>query len=330
MVPLEFGVTLPFVDIADFARRAEDLGYQYVTSGEHVTFHGPQANAFITLSVAAGATERIKLLSTVTLLPLYPAALAAKMAAMLDVASDGRFNLGVGIGGEYPGEFDACGVPVRQRGARVDEALAVVSRLLSGETVSFEGRFNRFRDVSILPRPIQAPRPPIWVAGRKDAAMRRAARYGDAWMPYMYTPEQLRHSLETIRSYLEAEGRSPQSVRGALYTFVCVYPDGARAKRVAAEVVGEIYRQDFSRLVDRYIVAGTPEQCQARMEQYVEAGASAVMINLACPDDERIEMMERFARDVIPALTDVSDPARSQPAAGSADEDVRTTAGDAR
>lgn len=308
MARLDFGVTLPFFDIAAFSRQAEELGYDYVTSGEHVTFHGPQANAFITLGVAAGATERIKLLSTVTLLPLYPAALAAKMAAMLDVASNGRFTMGVGIGGEYPPEFEAAGVPLRQRGARTDEALQVVSQLLSEETVSFEGRFNRFRDVRIEPRPIQFPRPPIWIAGRKEPAMRRAARFGEGWMPYMYTPEQLRQSLETIDAFLAEEGRPAGSIRGVLFTFVSVYPDSQMAKQVAAEVVGGIYRQDFSRLVDRYVVAGTPEQCQSRLQQYVEAGASTVVINLACPDQERGIMMQRFAREVIPAFKEAPMP----------------------
>lgn len=297
---VEFGATLPFRSIPGFAREAEELGYNYLTSGEHVAFYGPQANAFISLSVAAGATERIKLLSSVTLLPLYPAALAAKMAAMLDVASGGRFNLGVGIGGEYPAEFEACGVPVNQRASRTDEGLALLTRLLSGECVSFRGRYNQVSGISINPAPIQQPRPPIWVAGRKEPAMRRAARYADAWLPYMYTPEQLARSIDIIGRFLVEEERAAQSVRPGLFTFVSVDRDGLKARRQAIDIVGSIYQQDFSRLVDRYVIAGTPADCRRRVAQYAQAGATAIMTNLACSDEEKPEMLRLFAEEVMP------------------------------
>src|SRR2546430_7839024 len=93
----------------DAARRLEGLGFDYLAMGEHVAFGVPTPNAFVGLSAAAAVTERIKLLSAITLLPLSPAALAAKLAAALDVVSGGRFTMGVGVGGEYPREFEACG-----------------------------------------------------------------------------------------------------------------------------------------------------------------------------------------------------------------------------
>lgn len=302
VAPLEFGVTLPFRDIPNFARHAESLGYHYLTSGEHVAFHGPQANAFITLSVAAGATARIKLLSTVTLLALYPATLAAKMAAMLDVASDGRFNLGVGIGGEYPAEFEAGGIPLKQRASRTNEALTLLDHLLRGERVDFDGQYNHVHGIRIEPQPLQIPRPPIWVAGRKEAAMRRAARYADAWLPYMYTPEQLARSVETITGFLLEEGRDERSVRPALFTFVSVDRDGAKARRQAVDIVGGIYQQDFSRLVDRYVIAGTPADCRRRVEEYTQAGTTAIMTNLACDDGEKHKMARLFAEEVMPGF----------------------------
>ena len=122
-------------------------------------FHVPTANTFISLAVAAGATARIRLLSAVVLLPVYPAALAAKMGAALDVASNGRYLFGVGVGGEFPKEFEACGVPVRERGARTNEALDVIRRLWTGRDVSYAGRFNTLNEFSIDPMPIQSPPP---------------------------------------------------------------------------------------------------------------------------------------------------------------------------
>jgi alkanesulfonate monooxygenase SsuD/methylene tetrahydromethanopterin reductase-like flavin-dependent oxidoreductase (luciferase family) len=102
--------------VAAEARTAEDAGYDGVATGEHLFFHGPHANAFVALAAAAGATSRVRLLSSLTVLPLYPAALAAKLATTLDQVSGGRFDMGVGVGGEYPPEFEAAGVDVRQRG----------------------------------------------------------------------------------------------------------------------------------------------------------------------------------------------------------------------
>src|ERR1700754_864452 len=136
VVSTEFGVTLQSgADPGAFATLAEDAGFDYLACGEHLSFHGPTTNAFISLAHAAGVTSRIKLVSAVTLLPLYQPVVAAKLAASLDVVSGGRFTLGVGIGGEYPKEFEAAGVAVESRGARTDEGLEVVRRVLSSTNV---------------------------------------------------------------------------------------------------------------------------------------------------------------------------------------------------
>lgn len=287
--------------VAEFARQVEDLGFDVLTCGEHVMFHVPTANTFISLSVAAGATRRIRLLSAVVLLPLYPAALAAKMGAALDVASNGRYLFGVGVGGEFPKEFEACGVPVNERGARTNEALDVIRRLWTGRGVSYAGRFNTLNDFSLDPMPVQSP-PPIWVAGRRDAAMRRAARYGDGWLPYMYTPEQLAASAEKIRAFGEEAERSLDGFRLGLYVFTTVHEDGERARAMAAETLGRQYAQDFTKLIGKYALAGNPEEVRARLREYVDAGARLVMLSSACPEEYIDENVRLIAREVIPAF----------------------------
>ncbi|MBT3334476.1 MAG: TIGR03619 family F420-dependent LLM class oxidoreductase, partial [Rhodospirillaceae bacterium] len=199
---IRFGTALrsPY-NVAQLSRQIEDLGYDVLGCGEHVSFYGDTANGFVSLSVAAGATQHIQLMSTITLVPLYPAALLAKMGAALDVASGGRYSLGVGVGGEFANEFAACGVPINERGARTDDALEVITRTWTATDVTYDGRFTKLENFSLKPLPIQKPRPPIWVSGRSDAAMRRAAKYADGWLPYMYTPEQLADSITKIRAY---------------------------------------------------------------------------------------------------------------------------------
>ena len=303
MAKLEFGVALPsVVGIPEFAREAEELGFDFLACGEHVMFHGPVSNTLIALAVAAGATERIKLISSVVLLPLYQPTIVAKMSSILDVASGGRFNLGVGIGGEFPKEFEACGVPVKERGARTNEALQIIKKLWTEKDVSFNGRFTKFTGVTLEPPPVQKPHPPIWVAGRKEPAMKRAALYADGWIPYMYTPEQLKESITTINRLAKEHGRDVSHFRPGLFVFSAVYKSRDEARQVAAERLGRNYAQDFSRLVDRYALYGTPEDCQKRLQEYMDAGAQTVLFPLACRQEDIQENIRLLAKEVIPAF----------------------------
>ena len=267
------------------AKRAEDLGFDYLLTGEHIMFHTGTANNMVSLAAAAGATERIKLMSGIVLVPLYPVALLAKQAAVLDVVSDGRFTLGVGVGGEFPKEFEAVGVPVKERGPRTNEALELLDKLLSGPDVTFDGRFTKLENFTISPRGAQKPRLPFWVAGRKEGAMRRVARYAEGWLPYMYTPEMLADSVTKIEAFTAEFGRPASSVRPGLFIFTCVHEDRDTALEMANTQLSKQYNQDFSKMVEKYTIAGNPEDCAARVADYVKAGASAVMFSHGCPPE---------------------------------------------
>ena len=299
---IEFGMSMTGLDdVAGNAQRLEALGYDYVGCGEHVSFHGPTSNSFISLSVAAGATRTIKLISAIVLLPLYPAALAAKLAATLDVASQGRYHMGIGVGGEMPREFEACGVPLHERGARANEALQVIRRLLSEEKVTFEGRFNTLHEVSIEPQPRQKPLP-IWVSGRKDAAIQRAARYGDGWMPYMYTPEMLSESITKIRTWSLEAGRAEDAVQPAIFIFTCCHPDRDVAFEMAIARLSKQYAQDFAKIADKYVIMGNPADCRQRIQQYVAAGARTIFLSSACPADYLQANEALLAKEVLAAF----------------------------
>ena len=196
------GIDWPLEQTAERAQLLESLGFDFLSTGEHVmqgSPHRPSTMVVPVLAAAAGATRRIRLLASVVLLPLYHPVLLAKLLAILDNVSAGRLIVGVGVGGEYPEEFEALGVPVEERGARADESLELLRRLWTGEPVTYEGRFWNVRGVALVPPPVQKPLPPIWVAGRRPAAMRRAARFGDGWYPHLYSPQRLQKSIEKIR-----------------------------------------------------------------------------------------------------------------------------------
>lgn len=290
------------------ARWAEECGFDLVASGEHLFFHGRTANAFVVLAAAAGATERIRLLSALTILPVYPAVMAAKLAATLDQVSNGRFDFGVGVGGEYPPEFAAAGVPVHERGARTDEALELIARLLGGEPIDFAGRWTTVGGLALNPAAVQQPRPPVWIGGRRDAAFRRAGRFGDVWMPYMYTPQRLSDSLESVRRYAAEAGREPEAVRGAIFCWGAVDRDPAVARREAVAAVNATYNQDFEPLADRYLLTGNPQQVVRRLVEYRDAGAQTVIFGGPRDAEAWRRSAELFANEVLPALRDYSAP----------------------
>jgi len=300
---VDFGAALPSLKgIPEFAQRAEALGYEYLCSGEHMMFHGAVPNSLISLSVAAGATRKIKLMSTVVLLPLYTPMVVAKMTSVLDVASEGRYHMGIGVGGEFPKEFEACGVPVKQRGSRSNEALEVITKLWTEKNAAFEGRYTKFSGVTLDPHPVQKPHPPIWVAGRKEPAMRRAALYADGWIPYMYTPEMLHESLEKIRQFGKEAGRDMSKFRPGLFIFTSVYPNRDEAREQAAKALGKNYAQDFSKIAGRYTLYGNPDDCRKRLQEYVDAGARTVLISWACRQDDIEENMKLISEEVAPAF----------------------------
>jgi probable F420-dependent oxidoreductase len=300
MPSVEFGSTLTSSKgIPAMAQRAEQMGFDYVVTGEHMMFHGPVSNSLIALSVAAGATTKIKLMSTVVLLPLYNNPVAvAKMTSVLDVASDGRYHFGVGIGGEFPKEFEACGVPVNQRGSRTNEALEVIKKLWTEKDVSFDGRYTKFTSVTLAPAPVQKPHPPIWVAGRKEPAMKRAATYADGWIPYMYTPEMLHESLEKINQFGKEAGRDMSSFRPGLFIFASIYSNRDEALEQAAKALGGTYAQDFSKIAARYTLSGTPDDCRKRLKEYVDAGARTVLISWACRQADIEENMRLAIEEI--------------------------------
>ena len=300
---IEFGTALRSAyDVAKLSRQIEGLGFDILGCGEHVSFYGDTANGLISLSVAAGATTSIRLMSTITLVPLYPPALLAKMGAALDVASGGRFSLGVGVGGEFPNEFAACGIPVKERGARTNDALEVITRTWSGTDVTYDGKFTTLKNFSLKPLPIQKPRPPIWISGRSEAAMRRAAKYADGWLPYMYTPRQLADSIAKIKAYGEEYGRDMSDFQFGMYIFTAANEDNDLAVKYAADRLSTQYSQDFSQLVHKFALAGDPDRCQTRLREYIDAGASMVFVSSACPDDYTDTNLEMIASSIMPAF----------------------------
>jgi len=287
--------------VAD-AQLAEACGFDYFGCGEHVFAPVPTPNAFVVLAAAAGATSHIRLISSITLLPLYPIALAAKMATTLDVVSGGRFELGIGAGGEFPPEFLATGVDPDTRFRRVDEGLRVLKMLFSGRQEDFAGEFTTLTGVALDPAPLQPGGPPIWVAGRKGGAARRAGRHGSVWLPYLVEPGAVAAGLALARAAAESAGRAPAEVSAGLFIWVCADRDRNWAIRTGISTVSTSYRQDFAANADRWLAVGSPDGVTERLSEYVAAGADHLLVQIAAPPEHRQRVIETLASDVLPSL----------------------------
>jgi probable F420-dependent oxidoreductase len=282
------------------ARRVEELGFDSLWTGDHVSFHGPIYDSLTLLASYASVTRRIRLGTAVYLLALRHPTVAAKITSTLDALSGGRLVFGVGVGGENPKEFEACGIPHGERGARVTEGIEVVRALWRGAPASFKGRFTSFEGVSLDPKPVQQPGPPIWIGGRSDAALARAGRQGDGWVSYVVQPERYKASLEKIHA-AAAEARRPlDRFVAAHLAFITVGRDYEAAERVWVERLSRRYAQDFGPLARKYGIIGTPEQCAATLERFVAGGCNYFLMNAICdPADERAQL-ETIAGDIVP------------------------------
>jgi probable F420-dependent oxidoreductase len=302
---MRFGAQLslkPPAQQFELVQRIEALGFESVWTGDHVSFHGPIHESLTLLATFVPITRRIRLGTAVYLLALRPPAIAAKAAASLDVLSGGRLICGVGVGGENPKEFELCGVPHRERGARVTEGIEVIRALWRDTPATFQGRFTRFESVSIDPKPVQRPGPPIWIGGRSDAALTRAGRQGDGWVSYVVQPERYAQSVDKIRAAAQAAGRSLGEFAFGHLGFITVGRDWESAKAVWAQSLSQRYAQDFEPLARKYGIIGTPEQCAEQIARFEAAGCNYLIVNaIGDPKDER-DQIERIAADVLPLL----------------------------
>lgn len=291
----------------------ERLPVDSVWQGGHLLPPSPTGEAITRLALMTAWTERVRVGTAVLLLPLYHPVVVAKQLADLDARSGGRVSVGVGVGGELRHEFEAVGVPVAERGPRTDEAMEVLRTLWAGGPVSHHGRFFDLDDVEL--RPVQPPGtdastgsgmqpggPPLLVSGRKEPAMRRAARRGDGWMPYLVSPRAYARSVQTIRDEAEAVGRDLAGFEWMAYLYCSVRRDGDRARDDVAAFLGGAYGDKPGAMLDRIAPAGTPEEVAPRLQEYVDAGVRHFVISPAAHHDT-LDIVTLAAEEVLPRLT---------------------------
>jgi probable F420-dependent oxidoreductase len=297
-------------NIIALAQRAEALGYVYLGVADHLVVPvqsgvrypytaagvwpgaptGECFDAIATLAFLAACTQRIKLLTSVAVVPYRPAVLAAKLFLTADVLSGGRVIAGVGSGWMRE-EFEALGTPpYAERGAVTDEYLKAWKTLWTEPRPTLDGTYTKFTNMVFEPKPTSKPHPPIWVGGESPPALRRVAQHGDGWYPVsnnqqirLNTPERLKGGIDGMRRVVEKAGRDPLSVDVGYLWFLPpnetaqVGPDG-----------------------ERQLFTGSVADWQEDAASLAEAGARHVILYLQRPTiAETLDVMQRVSEAVV-------------------------------
>ena len=294
-------------------RKGEELGYDALFAGDHILIPGNisspypyseggeypggpsgEAMELVTLlAYLAGQTSRIRLVTSVIIVPYRNPLLAAKALATLDMLSGGRLVVGVGVGWMRE-EFEALdSPPFEERGAVTDEYIRAFKELWTSDHPHFEGKYVRFDNISFLPKPVQKPHPPIWVGGESRPALRRAGELADGWYPLgsnptfpMATPEQLAAGLERLATYARRFGRDPAEIETVYRTHQLDLTD----------TPAENGRVHF---------VGNAEQIAADIRQYQDLGVGSLVLDFMRQTQELdviLGRMERFANEVWPLV----------------------------
>jgi alkanesulfonate monooxygenase SsuD/methylene tetrahydromethanopterin reductase-like flavin-dependent oxidoreductase (luciferase family) len=257
--PLRIGGRPQFVESA---RLAENSGFDAVWVGDHLHVPSPVYDSTVALSAVASTTTRVKLGYGVMLLGLRHPAWVAKQLTTIDALAPGRLLLGVGVGGEFPAEFEALGLNVRQRGRLLDQSLAELPDWLQG------------RSTPALSPTISAL-PPIWVGGRSEAAMQRAARIGDGWLATWMSTERIKQQGDALAELAAAQARPRPTV--GLAISVHVDANEGRAREQAEDYTQAMYGMPFEK-VARYTPVGSAERVAERIAAYADAGVEEFVL----------------------------------------------------
>lgn len=300
------GPWLPRIDeLVRFVELVDRAGFDSLWCGDHISMPIPFLDPMLLLAQAAVVSRRLTLGTGVYLLPLRNVGAAAKQAATLDHLTEGRFIFGVGLGGEFPKEYEVCGVPHAERGARLTEQMQALRALWRGETASFHGRHYDFTDVLMRPAARTPGGPPMWVGGRSDAALKRTATLADGYHSYVVTPEMYGDSLRKIETMATAAGRKLTQFGTGHLLFARIDDSYEQALDTAAASLGKRYAMDFRKAAQRYAALGTPAQVAETIREFHAAGVRHLVVDLCGPYERRQQQVERFAAEVMPLLNDL-------------------------
>jgi probable F420-dependent oxidoreductase len=278
--------------VINFAKQCEAMGVHSMWTIDRIAYDNLEPLTI--LAAAAGATQTIKLGTSVLLPALRHPVLLAKMVATLDFLSNGRVILGVGFGSRES-DFTAVEVPYEARGSRAVECVQLMRRLWTGENVNHAGRFFKVQNLTLGPRPIQN-HVPIWTGGGAEVALKRAGTWADGFICGSSAIPEFPTTWEKVANYARAAGRDPAEIEKAGLTFIAINNDKAKAVEALTAYVTRYYgrlRGD----IEHTFVVGPPTACAERIRSFFSKGLDTLIIGIADPDPKQLDL---FATDVLP------------------------------
>ena len=297
--------TFPFASVKNFWRwieLCEENGIDSFWQTDRIVSPQPFMESMAMMAAVAGATKRLKFGMNVVVLPFRDPMLLAKECATIDFLSEGRLLAAFGVGADIAPEWRAMGISTKGRGRRTDEALQLLQRFWTEESVTHEGEFYHYTDAAVAPKPTQDPLP-LWIGGSSKAAIRRTATLGTGWLAGLQTPQQVAPVVAAIKEQSAAAGRPLDDDHyGAGFAYRFGSWDDPIVER-AASALRRRLQVEFD--PSQYYAVGGSAEIIARAEDYKRAGVSKfVLSTLADNDDDLISQTQRLIDEVVPVVHD--------------------------
>jgi len=281
--------------VVSFARKCEQMGVDSFWTIDRIAYDNLEPLTI--LAAAAGATQSIRLGTSVLLPALRQPAVLAKTIATLDFISNGRVTIGVGYGSRE-NDFSSVELPYEQRGSRAVECVQLMKRLWTEDNVTHHGRFFQINNLTLGPRPVQKPHPPIFSGGTAEIALKRAGTWSDGFICGSSAVAEFASTWEKIAGYARAAGRNPDKIEKAALTFMAINDD----KRKAVETIEAYVQRYYGRSrgdLEKTSVVGSPAQCAEKINSYFARGLETVIIGAVDPDPRQLDL---FGEKVLPAV----------------------------
>ncbi|MDP6559698.1 MAG: LLM class flavin-dependent oxidoreductase [Candidatus Binatia bacterium] len=312
---LTFGILLPtrgvllaqkdrpdLKPIFEMASAVEKAGYHSIWIGDSVTAKS-RLEVISTLGALSAKTDKLKIGTSVVIPALRNPVLLAQAVATVDVLCQGRLIFGVGVqrGDKmFEEEFTACGVPFNQKAGRLDQVLKIMRLLWSQDNVTYPNKYYQIENVSLLPKTVQKPGVPIWIASNDvDPGLKRVALLGDAWMTNLPSIDVFKESWKKIESYAAEAGRDAKKIHRSLYLTVHVGSDGEKARKEGGEFLSAYYHKTFEAVAKQLVVkCGSTQEVADFIQAYADAGIETFVIRFAAND--QMGHLQTFTESILP------------------------------
>jgi len=282
-------------NVVNFAQKCESMGAHSMWTIDRIAYDNLEP--LTVLAAAAGATRRIRLGTSVLLGNTRHPAHLAKIVATLDFISNGRFTLGLGFGSREP-DYQAVEIPYEHRGSRAVEQVQLMKRLWREDNVTHKGRFYTVENLTVGPKPVQKPHPPVWTGGSSEIALKRAGTWANGFISGSSAIADFPATWDKIASYAVAAGRNPNEITKASLAFMAINDDKAKAVKAVEDYTLRYYGR-IRTAVEPVSIVGSPGQCVEKIHYFLGQGLHTLIIGIADPDPKQLDL---FGEKVLPQL----------------------------